>query len=130
MLKNCTMAQNDEDKPSREQGAIPTTWLDIVDSAVWRLTHPFVVTCAVTWIGLNVLVLLIPLSDRKEVALAVISDNITYVIIILLLLFSIVVISLCWYLTSREKNRELERVAKERDELQRNLDCPTGSSEL
>ena len=121
---------DDEDVLNLEDYAVSSTWRDIVEVVVLRLTEPITITSIITWIGFVLVFLLTPSQDRKEVALAVISNHTACGIIMLLLLFTIVTLAIVWYSTRRITSQELERVAKERDELQRKLGSPTESSTI
>jgi uncharacterized membrane protein (DUF106 family) len=77
------------------------------------------------WIALVIVVLLIPHDARAGVFLAL--QN--YVLIITVLIAVVVTMAIMWHYTHKIDKMEIERLVRERDELQKKLDCPIRSSE-
>ena len=88
---------------------------------IFRLTDPK----NFKWIALVVIVFLIPDDGRKEVFLALQNHS----LIITFLVAVIVIMAIVWYYTRRDDKREIERLVRERDELQKKLGCSIQSSE-
>jgi hypothetical protein len=89
-----------------------------------RLTKPRVLM----FIAAVILVLLCPYNDRVDLLKALLTNKLIYIIIILILVFTVTIMGVCWYFTRREDKQEIKRLAGERDKLQEKLGCAIHSS--
>ena len=121
-----TMTKKNRKKSPQDKGSTVNetqhTLYNVLHVLSFRLLDPK----NVPWIVFAFVIFLMHQDDRKAVAMAFVNKT---EVVLISLCFIIIIMAIVWFFTRRLDKMEIERLAQERDELQKKLDISIHSSE-